>query len=838
MEKQICFGCMEEIAAEGVCPKCGFDPAAYTVEAHHLIPGTLLRERYSVGKVLGEGGFGITYVGRDTVLDLKVAIKEFYMSGYVNRNTTHSTTVQANTGNYGETFAKNREKFLGEARVLAKFANEEGIVGIRDYFQENNTAYIVMDFLSGETLRQYIEREGKLPAEKVIDILSPVIKSLGNVHSHNVIHRDISPDNIMLTDGGKVKLLDFGAAREVSNTDMKSLSIILKPGYAPEEQYRSKGHQGPWTDIYAMCATVYRCVTGTVPDDSMERMFEDKLAAPISMDCECSPAMSNVIMKGLAVRLADRYQSIEELLADMARAKAEPDNTAIAASPSAAAPAVDPNRTVFVGAEPATQKADPNATVFAAELAPDPAPAPAPAKKPEPRKPDPKKPESKKPEPKKPEPKKPAPAKTDAAKPAPAAAEAPKKSKKKLLIGIIAAAAVVVIGIVAGGIAMISSIFGDGGANKGEYLESMPILLSNYSVNMNSVDIKLPTTFAELEANGWICSNAESLEKEVSPNNSYGGSLELTNGYGNIDVYYLNYSNDTLKVSECDIFEIHISRYDYFNNYMDENVNTLTLPGGLVLSESTEKDFKASFPKGYSIENSYTKYYTYAVNADDFYSFGFDDGGLLSYVELSNKSILAAEEHSFKNKAPKYDEDELLASLNGFSALITSNGFEYPTPVTVGEYIDMGYALEKAPAFLASNAYDTAYFRADTLNTLEVRVFNPYDDAVAIEHCFVAYIANYNAKSESDEQIFVELSFDYGNAVFSYELFGTVTKDDFTNFLTENGIEYQLSGDSICAYITADQTATVSVYFTGESILSSVVINTESALREYLGNLE
>ena len=179
MEKHICFGCMEEIAQDGVCPMCGFDPANYSTEAHQLSPGTLLRERYSVGRVLGEGGFGITYVGRDTVLDLKVAIKEFYMSGYVNRNTTHSTTVQANTGTYGETFVKNREKFLGEARVLAKFASEEGIVGIRDYFQENNTAYIVMDFLSGETLRSYIDRVGKLSAEKAWEILLPVIKSLG-----------------------------------------------------------------------------------------------------------------------------------------------------------------------------------------------------------------------------------------------------------------------------------------------------------------------------------------------------------------------------------------------------------------------------------------------------------------------------------------------------------------------------------------------------------------------------------------------------------------------------------------------------------------------------------
>ncbi|MBR6772525.1 MAG: serine/threonine protein kinase [Clostridia bacterium] len=321
MNQNICLGCMETLAGSGVCPKCGFELKKYTPETHQLIPGTLLRERFIVGRVLGEGGFGITYVGWDTVLDLKVAIKEFYMSGYVNRNSTYSTEVVVNSGIYGETFVKNRDKFLGEAKVLARFYNEEGIVGVRDFFRENNTAYLVMDFLSGENLRAYIDREGRLSAEKALDIILPVIHSLKNVHSHNVIHRDISPDNIMLTDSGKVKLLDFGAARDISFSDIKSLSVILKPGYAPEEQYRSKGVQGPWTDIYAICATLYRCVTGTVPEESMNRLFDDKLLSPYELGSDCSKPMSDVIMKGLSVRHTDRYKSIEELLSAFESAK-------------------------------------------------------------------------------------------------------------------------------------------------------------------------------------------------------------------------------------------------------------------------------------------------------------------------------------------------------------------------------------------------------------------------------------------------------------------------------------------------------------------------------------
>ena len=361
MEHDLCFGCMEHTGANGgTCPKCGFDPAAYTVEPHQLKPGTLLKERYAVGRVLGEGGFGITYVGRDTLLDLKVAIKEFYMSGYVNRNNTYSTVVQASIGTHAEMFAKNREKFLGEARVLAKFANEGGIVGIRDFFQENNTAYIVMDFLSGGTMRDFLHRTGRLTWEQTHRILRPILVSLGNVHAHNIIHRDISPDNIMMTGDGKVKLLDFGAAREISQNDIKSLSVILKPGYAPEEQYRSKGQQGPWTDIYALCATMYRCLTGEVPDDSMERMFSDQLKSPYERGV-APIAISNVLMKGLSVRQVNRYQSIAELCADIALAEKDPHNAAIAA-PGAPAP------------RPAQPQPQADATVYAAPVQPAPQP--------------------------------------------------------------------------------------------------------------------------------------------------------------------------------------------------------------------------------------------------------------------------------------------------------------------------------------------------------------------------------------------------------------------------------------------------------------------------------
>jgi len=295
------------------CPNCGYDQTACPSESHYLLPGTMLRNRYRIGRVLGEGGFGITYVGWDTVLNLKVAVKEFYMSGYVGRMNQYSLSVQVSMSTHGEIFTKNRNRFLDEARVLAKFADEAGIVGIRDFFEENNTAYIVMTFLDGVTLKEYLKQHGRLSWAQTFSIMRPILTSLCTVHEQGIIHRDISPDNIMLTNRGQVKLLDFGAARDVSGNDAHSLSIILKPGFAPEEQYRTKGHQGPWTDVYALCATMYRCITGVTPDESTERTYFDKIRPPHEL-CSCPPAVSQVLMKGLSVYAQDRYPTVAALL--------------------------------------------------------------------------------------------------------------------------------------------------------------------------------------------------------------------------------------------------------------------------------------------------------------------------------------------------------------------------------------------------------------------------------------------------------------------------------------------------------------------------------------------
>lgn len=309
-----CLFCMNPIEENDVeCPFCG-KKLGVELPSHHLKPGTVLNKKICVGAALGEGGFGITYIGRDLNLDIKVAVKEYYPNGYVNRSNTISPDLTCSIStDKKDFFDKGKERFLREARILAKFAKEPGVVEVRDFFEENNTAYIIMEFLEGQDLKEYLKVNGTLSSEQTIRLLMPVMQALTKIHAQGLIHRDISPDNIRIIDGG-VKLLDFGAAREVSSIANKSLSVMLKPGYAPEEQYRSKGNQGPWTDVYSLCATMYKCITGITPDDSAQRLFSDELKAPSALGVIIDSTIEAALMKGLAVLQRDRYQTIDELL--------------------------------------------------------------------------------------------------------------------------------------------------------------------------------------------------------------------------------------------------------------------------------------------------------------------------------------------------------------------------------------------------------------------------------------------------------------------------------------------------------------------------------------------
>lgn len=307
-----CFHCMEEVV-NGACPICGRDPREERALAHHLPLATILNGKYRVGVALGEGGFGITYIGRDLNLDLKVAIKEYYPSGMVHRNAAVSKDVVISMSQEDTVYAKGKKSFLEEARSLAKFANEPAVVMVRDFFEENGTAYIVMEYVEGEELRTYLSRRNPMSYSEAYTMLLPIMGALKKIHGQGLIHRDISPSNIMIQKDGTAKLLDFGAVRGMNMEEARTLSVIYKPGYAPEEQYRSKGLQGPWTDVYAISATLYKMVTGVTPDDVMNRMFADEVKPPSFYNPSITKEQSAAILKGMAVYQKDRYANMEQL---------------------------------------------------------------------------------------------------------------------------------------------------------------------------------------------------------------------------------------------------------------------------------------------------------------------------------------------------------------------------------------------------------------------------------------------------------------------------------------------------------------------------------------------
>ena len=318
---------LERRNPDGVCEFCGFDVRTFELPRHHMRPFTILAGKYLIGNAIGEGGFGITYLGMDLNLEVRVAIKEYYPQGFAVRDSRiNDSTVWSYSESTQTFFEEGREKFINEAKTIAKFRELPEIVGVTDFFRENQTAYIVMEYLDGQTLKQYLKANGgKIPAENVVRMMRPLIASLGKLHSQNLIHRDISPDNIMLMKNGSIKILDFGGAREFASQDGRSMSVLVKHGYAPEEQYRSRGDQGPWTDVYALCATMYRCITGEIPPNALDRLYQDELKPISSFGENCPKYIEKAITKGLNVRKDGRYQSMEELYESLYKVQKKPE---------------------------------------------------------------------------------------------------------------------------------------------------------------------------------------------------------------------------------------------------------------------------------------------------------------------------------------------------------------------------------------------------------------------------------------------------------------------------------------------------------------------------------
>jgi len=315
-----CLNCMKEYEEEqSSCPECGFVKNTPPEEIYHLYPGVELADRYIIGTVAAYGGFGVLYKAWDKKLETMVAVKEYFYTKYANRN-PGEREIFLYTEKQKEAFEMGLNGFLDEAKNTAKFSSHKNIVNVYDYFRENNTAYMVMEYMDGITLKEHLkEKGGTIPWEKAVEIGVTVCGLLKDVHAAGILHRDISPDNIMLCKDGTVKLFDFGAARFSDLDQELTREVILKVGFAPPEQYRKKSRQGPYTDIYALGATLYLCITGQRPDESVNRRAavqnkEPDTLKPLSYFTEGLPEyLERTIKKAMALESELRFQNAAQL---------------------------------------------------------------------------------------------------------------------------------------------------------------------------------------------------------------------------------------------------------------------------------------------------------------------------------------------------------------------------------------------------------------------------------------------------------------------------------------------------------------------------------------------
>ncbi len=305
---ELCPYCMRPAEGER-CSHCG-KTQNYISKISHLPLGTTLRndegKEYLIGAALGQGGFGITYTALSMKDNQLVAIKECFPHIWVERM---DKTVVAKPGQE-KNFAYSLERFVKEAAMLAGIKQLPSVVKILDRFQGNGTAYFVMEYVEGKSLKQIIKEQGKIPAEDFLPMLPKLLDDLEVLHSVQIFHRDISPDNIILMPNGQLKLLDFGSAR-VKTGD--ALTGFFKEGFSPIELYVSSKNQGAFTDVYSLCATIYYCLTGTVTKSALERLNqpEDNLVLPNALGVDLTERQEKALVRGLGIQPVDRWQSLQ-----------------------------------------------------------------------------------------------------------------------------------------------------------------------------------------------------------------------------------------------------------------------------------------------------------------------------------------------------------------------------------------------------------------------------------------------------------------------------------------------------------------------------------------------
>lgn len=311
MASELCMNCFSVKGQYEVCPYCGYVEGTPPAQPHCLTPGTILGNHFIVGTVIGFGGFGITYKCYDTTLGITVAAKEFYPIGLVNRSPGQNK-VGLLSGEKRVQYREQLKRFLMEAQSVAQFGKAKDIVNIYDYFEENGTAYIIMEYIDGILLKDYLEKQGAMPPEVALSVIMPIIEAVKKIHSKGIIHRDISPDNIFITDEKSIKVFDFGAALLNDSKEGMAGEKVIKVGYSAPEQYRDKSRQGFYTDIYSVGAILYQMLTGKKPVESTEREYKDKMKSPMELGVKINSNVDRAVMEAMAVRPELRYQGIQQ----------------------------------------------------------------------------------------------------------------------------------------------------------------------------------------------------------------------------------------------------------------------------------------------------------------------------------------------------------------------------------------------------------------------------------------------------------------------------------------------------------------------------------------------
>lgn len=311
MASELCMRCFHVKGKYDVCPMCGYVEGTPPEQPHYLAPGTILGNHFLVGTAIGAGGFGITYRCFDITLGVTVAVKEFYPAGLVNRAPGQSA-VGLLSGDKKEQYRSQLNRFLMEAQSIAQFGNAKDIVNVYDFFEENNTAYIIMEYIDGVLLKDYLEKQGRLDVSAAMSVITPIVNAVKKIHAKGIIHRDISPDNIFISGEDSVKIFDFGAAQLSDSPAGQAAEKVIKVGYSAPEQYRDNSKQGFYTDIYSTGAILYQMLTGIRPAESTEREFRDDLKSPAELGIQLEPNMDRAVMEALAVKPELRFQSIQQ----------------------------------------------------------------------------------------------------------------------------------------------------------------------------------------------------------------------------------------------------------------------------------------------------------------------------------------------------------------------------------------------------------------------------------------------------------------------------------------------------------------------------------------------